>query len=87
MPNDAIRRFGWAYRVVASAPTRLAWGYVVEVTEPGGSTYRTLVDCDVWEDAVEGKPILAHRLDVGVRRVWYLVISLPDAALEALGLG
>jgi len=82
-----LRRYGWTYREVGYAPTYQAHGAVVEVTPADGKVYRTLIDCDVWLDAVEdGARLIALPAErTGIFRLKALLWTLPAETRTALG--
>jgi len=81
-----LHRHGRTYRELGYAPTYQANGVIIEVEQPGEPTYRTIVDCDVWFDALdEGKPLIALPLKSGFRWVKYLIWSLPAETRSLLG--
>lgn len=81
-----LRRYGWTYREVAGVLLCNAGGVLLDVTRPDGRGYRTVVDCDVWLDAVEDGAHLFALPVLGVRQmnVRYCVMSLPDATRRVL---
>jgi len=84
--SGLLHRHGWTYREVGYAPTCQANGVILEVTRPDGSTYSTIVDCDVWYDALDlGKHLIALPLQPTFRRVCYLIWSLPPETRAILG--
>ena len=81
-----LHRHGRTYEVACEVPSYVARAFVVSVTEPEGGTYRTIVDCDVWFDAVEDGAHLPALPLVGVQQinVGYMLMSLPVEARQAL---